>query len=182
MKLNIYILAGIIILLSACSQKDKYDPSKTLSNKEQQQVLLSTVRYFGHLPKKGTHDNKFDSNFDEYYSKLVSDFTMEAYYQKDGLEYFLISRIAPSIKVKKVATGIKMKRDKDGAVTHYEEVFRTWKFETAEMLEKSLMLFDKMVQDEDLSPYFPQNSGIEEYIEFPDEKVFFDNIERRWKV
>jgi hypothetical protein len=110
------------------------------------------------------------------------DFTLEAYYNKNGDEYFLVSRIAPSLKVKKVAVGVKMKRDDQGNLLDYEEVFRTWKFEIPEMQQKGLMLFDKMVRGEDLSAYYPQNSGEEEYIEFPDERVFYDVNERRWRT
>lgn len=171
-----------MIAIFSCESKPKYSPERYLTEKEQSQILYTTIRYLGHLPKKGTHENKFDAVFDEYYSKLVLDFEFEAYHQEGGFEYFLVSRIAPSLKVKKVAVGVKMKRNQIGELEYYEEVFRTWKFEIPEMQEKGLMLFDKMVKDEDLSPYLPQNSGQEEYIEFPDEKVFFDTIERRWKV
>jgi hypothetical protein len=107
---------------------------------------------------------------------------VEAYHQKEDYEYVLTSRIAPSLKEKKIAIGVKMQRNANGDLTYYEEVFRTWKFEIPEMQVKGLMLFDKMVKGEDLSPYYPQNSGKEEFIEFPDEKVTFDIEERRWKI
>ncbi|MCL6259167.1 hypothetical protein M3O96_08715 [Aquiflexum sp. TKW24L] len=178
----IVLLLGSLAILSSCNQKDPYHPDRNLSKSEQQQILLTTVRYLGHLPKNATHATKFDSSFDEYYSKLALDFSLEGYFEKDGYEYFLASRIAPSLIVKKVATGVKMQRDADGNITYYEEVFRTWKFEIPEMQEKGLMLFDKMVNGEDLSPYFPQNSGKEEYIEFPDAKVSYDVQNRIWKV
>lgn len=183
MKLYVNLFLILLLILSSCgNSQEKYDPNKKLNDREQRQLLLTSIRYMGHLPKKGTHENKFDAVYDEYYSKLALDYTVEAYHQKDGYEYFLASRIAPSLKVKKVAVGVKMKRNEDGQLEHYEEVFRTWRFEVPEMLEKGLMLFDKMVRGEDLSPYYPQNSGKEEYIEFPDEKVFFDTVDRRWKV
>ena len=178
----IVLLLGSLANLSSCNQKDPYHPDRNLSESEQQQILLTTVRYLGHLPRGGTHANKFDSAFDEYYSKLALDFNLEGYTEKDGYEYFLASRIAPSLSVKKVATGVKMQRDSDGSLTYYEEVFRTWKFEIPEMQEKGLMLFDKMVKGEDLGPYYPQNSGKEEYIEFPDSKVTYDVKDRIWKV
>lgn len=175
-------LAICLMAIAGCGSKGRYDPERYLSPTERQQIILTTVRYLGHLPKKGTHDNKFESQFDEYYSGLALDFNMEAYFEKDGYEYFLVSRIAPSLKVKKVATGVKMQRDKNGSLIYYEEVFRTWKFEVPEMLEKGLMLFDKMVKGEDLSPYYPQNSGVEEYIEFPDVKIYYDTNSRRWLI
>ncbi|RZS95709.1 hypothetical protein [Cecembia calidifontis] len=182
MKLYVKGFFLVMLILISCEGGSKYDPGKYLNEKEQKQILLTSIRYMGHLPKKATHQTKFDPVYDEYYSKLALDYTLEAYYKKDGYEYFLASRIAPSLKVKKVAIGVKMKRTSDGQLEFYEEVFRTWKFEIPEMLEKGLMLFDKMVKGEDLSPYYPQNSGEEEYIEFPDAKVYFDVEERRWKI
>ena len=182
MKLYLIPPAVILIFLFSCESKPKYSPDKLLTEKEQHQILYTTIRYLGHLPKKGTNENKFETQFDEYYSKLVLDFDLEAYDKRGEYEYFLVSRIAPSLKVKKVAVGVKMKRNESGELTYYEEVFRTWKFEIPEMLEKGMMLFDKMVKGEDLSPYYIKNTAPEEFIEFPDDKVFFDIEERRWRV
>jgi hypothetical protein len=182
LKKEIIVLLLGLLAVSSCNQKDPYHPDRHLSNSEQQQILLTTVRYLGHLPRRATQATKFDPAFDEYYSKLALDFNMEGYFEKDGYEYFLASRIAPSLIVKKVATGVKMQRDPEGNICYYEEVFRTWKFEVPETQEKGLMLFDKMVKGEDLSPYYPQNSGNDEYIEFPDAKVTYDVQNRIWKI
>lgn len=181
MKVTSYFLVAFLIVAFSCQKADKYDPAKQLSEAEQANILLSTVRYLGHLPKKGSLDTKFEDRFDVYYSQLAKDFTLDAYYQQDGYEYFLASRIAPSLKVKKVATGVKMKRDAIGQITYYEEVFRTWKFEEAELQQKSMMLFDKMVNGESLTAYLPKHSGNEEYIEFPNETVSYDLQNRVWK-
>ncbi|UJP65686.1 hypothetical protein [Mongoliitalea daihaiensis] len=180
--MKLYVSIILILVLAGCQSKDPYSPSTHLSNQEQQQLLLSTVRYFGHLPKKGTHENKFDDVFDEYYSKLVADYTLEAYSPQELYEYYMVSRIAPSIKQKKVALAIRVRRDADGTIDYYEELFRTWKFEIPEMLEKSMMLFDLLIKGEDLSPYYPQNSGEEEYIEFPDDRTYFDIEQRQWRL
>jgi len=182
MKLYVIYLGIIMVGLFSCESKTKYSPDKYLSEKEQSQILYTTIRHLGHLPKKGTHENKFDAVFDEYYSNLVLDFNFEAYYKDGGFEYLLVSRIAPSLIEKKVAIGIKIKRNQTGELEYYEEVFRTWKFEIPEMQEKGLMLFDKIVKGEDLSPYYIQNSAPEEFIEFPDDKVYFDVEEKRWKL
>lgn len=180
--MKLYVIIFILFAVVACQSKDPYSPDTYLSKQEQQQLLLSTVRYFGHLPKRATHDTKFNGEFDEYYSKLVADYTLETYFPLDGMEYYMVSRIAPSLKQKKVALAIRVKRDADGNIDFYEEVFRTWKFELPEMLEKSKMLFDLLVTGGDLSPYYPQNSGIEEYIEFPDGRTYYDTENRMWKV
>jgi len=180
MKNTVLYILLFLILFSACSKPNIDVHQITL--KEQRTIILSIIRYMGHLPKKGSHLNKFDSQFDEYYSKLALDYTLEAYHADSEYEYILTSRVAPSLKIKKIAIGIKLKRDKNGQILFYEEVFRTWKFVEEEMIEKGQMLFVKMIQGKDLSPYYPQNSGKEEYIEFPDERVKFDIKERRWST
>ncbi len=180
MKYLIKIFYILIFFLSACSDSDPYHADKHLSEMQKNQILLTTVRYMGHLPKKGNHETKFDQAFDKHYSNLAKDYTLEAYFKNDDFEYFLASRIAPSLKEKKIAVGVKMQRNTDGNLTYYEEVFRTWKFDVPEMQEKGLMLFEKMVNKKDLTPYYPQNSDKEEFIEFPDQRVYFDLDEKRW--
>jgi hypothetical protein len=181
MRIYSYLLLVLFLCMMSCQKADKYNPAKQLSEAQQANILLSTIRYLGHLPKKGSHENKFEDRFDNYYSQLAKDFSVDAYYQQDGFEYFLASRLAPSLKTKKVATGVKMKRDAFGQIIYYEEVFRTWKFEEAELKQKSMMLFEKMVNGESLTAYLPQHSGSEEYIEFPNETVGYDLQNRVWK-
>jgi hypothetical protein len=165
------------LLIGAC--QSPANAPVTLTEHEQIHLLDQIIRYMGHLPKKGSHENKFEDRFDHYYQFLILDYTIEAYKHDSEYEYLLTSRITPSLKVKKIAIGIKLKREKNGKITYYEEVFRTWKFAEDEMKKKGQMLFDQMVKGKDLSPYYPQNSN-EEYIEFPDERVKFDTETRRW--
>lgn len=180
MKYLVYGIALSLVLLTACTSQNKYNADKHLNNKEKSEILLSVIRYMGHLPQKGSHENKFESRFDDYYSKLSLDYTLDAYHREGETEFFMASRLAPSLKVKKVAIGVKLKRNAQGEILHYEEVFRTWKFEEPELEEKGFFLFDLMVKGTDLSPYYPQNSGKEEYIEFPDTKTVFDLNQRKW--
>ncbi|MBT0809680.1 hypothetical protein KIH41_00125 [Litoribacter ruber] len=181
MRISVFIF--IVIMLAGCAKSSRYEAKYQLTPKEQDDIILTTIRYIGHLPKKGSHENKFEERFDQYYSQLAKDFTLDAYHKDaDGYEYFMASRVAPSLKVKKVATGVKMKRNQIGELEYYEEVFRTWKFEEEELRNKSLMLFSMMIREKDLAPYFPQNSGKEEYIEFPDLYVAYDVDDRIWKM
>ncbi|MGY6558791.1 MAG: hypothetical protein ACXIT9_05870 [Nitritalea sp.] len=178
---SLLLFLSLLGLFSQCQPANPY-AAEQLSSREQHALLLSSIRYLGHLPKKANHDTKFQPVYDTYYSQLALDYTVDAYFQDDAYEYFLASRIAPSLKVKKVATGVKIQRNADGQLLYYEEVFRTWKFEEEELLEKGLFLFGKMVRGEDLTPFLPQHSGEEEYIEFPDQRVYFDVEARRWQV
>jgi hypothetical protein len=46
---------------------------------------------------------------------------------------------------------------------------------------RSYLLFDRMVKGESLEPYLTKSAG-DQYIEFPDDKVFYDVENRRWTV
>ena len=47
---------------------------------------------------------------------------------------------------------------------------------------RSYFLFDQMVKGEDLTKFYTSNSKGVEYIEFPDDHVYFDVPSKQWKV
>jgi len=94
--------------------------------------------------------------------------------------YFLISRRAPSLYDRRVATGGYVVFAEDGKGEDYEEVFRTWKMDPDTLVRRGLLLFDKMVDGEDLRPYETRNSGNTDFIEFPDAQTWYDKKSRSW--
>jgi len=69
----------------------------------------------------------------------------------------------------------------DGSIGEYEEVFRTWKMVPDTLKKRSSFLFDKMVKGESLEPYYTIVTG-DKYIEFPDERTYYDKSVREWKT
>jgi hypothetical protein len=96
--------------------------------------------------------------------------------------YFLVSRRAPSLVDKRVAIGGKFLLGADNTISGYEEIFRTWKMIPDTLAKREMILFDKLVQGEALDSYLTKNSGGVEYIEFPDERTYFDKDARQWKT
>jgi hypothetical protein len=166
-------------LLLACT-KD-YNPSSTLTVIEQDQLMNKVIRYQAKSPEGISADERFYPAYNAYYDEQKSRHRLDAYFEEGENRYFLISRPAPSLVEKRVATGGKVKIDAEGNVIDYEEVFRTWKMADSLQIKKSLMLFDKMVKGESLEPYLTKNSAPEEYIEFPDDHTYFDKAVRTWK-
>lgn len=179
-----YLYCILFLTLISCKQEPKNISPKTYLNAEQQQQFkLKIIRYIDRLPKYATETNKFESRFDEEYLKKASDCELLFYFKNtDNSIYFAISKIAPSMKIKKTATVGKIKLDAKNDITSYEEVFRTWKMEPKELEEKTEMLFRKLINDEDLTAYYTKNSNPEFYIEFPDDNTFYDTISRNWKT
>lgn len=135
------------------------------------------------MPGKATHDSKFQSRYNEYYNKESLRYELIFYGQnpKTGAEFFTYLRPAPSIHEKYVAIGGEVLREKN-EVIKLTEHFRTWKMTREDLLPKAGILFGKMVKGEDLTPYYPENSGDEEFIQFPNKSNYYSTEEKRWKT
>ncbi len=175
----------VILFLGSCTNKSyTIDPNAQLSKEEQAQFKYEIVRYFEKLPsEKVHHEDKFDTLYNSYYQQKAKEANLLFYYKApDSSEYFAIAKIAPSLTIKRVATIGKLKKDKEGKITYYEEAARTWKMVEPELHTKTEVLFKDYIQGEDLSPYLTKNSGEDFYIEFPDDLTFYNTQTRRWET
>lgn len=177
--LAMIVLAG----LQACSNREKanYDPAKYMSANEQKRVKEEIIRYVAKSPRRVTGDIKFDTIYDEHYARQLESTELLAYHiSSSGERFFMVCKIAPSMEKKWVAVAGRMRFDENNVLIAYEEVFRTWKLPRPLLEERALYLFDLLVKGEDLSPYYAVNAGFN-YIEFPDENVYYDKQVREWK-
>jgi hypothetical protein len=172
----------ISFVLFACSNEESYDPDERLTPQEKAKFIDSIIRYTTKPPRKIGEEERFNPAFDEYFQTQAKLAKLEYYTEKDGYEYFLLSQPAPSLTVKRHATGGRLKSDESGNLEDYEEIFRTWKMTPDTLVKRGKILFKKMVAGEDLTKYYPQNSGGTEYIEFPDDRTYYDKTTRKWKV
>lgn len=186
---HILVYSILLFALAACtSTPEKAQADIVIANPLDSaasfEFKYSIIRFAGKLPGKADHQTKFNSNFDEHYIKLASNHSLDYLVKVKDLNrtYFMLSRIAPSIKLKKVGVGGFVDYNQDGTILRYRELFRTWKMVPETLEVKGKMLFEKMVAGEDLSPYYPENSNGEEYIEFPNKDAYFDTLHQRWET
>ncbi len=180
MKTYFYLL--ILMITFSCQKDISSNPNDYLSNDEIATFKSNIVHYFEKLPKKATHRTKRDTTYIDYYTKKAETADLLHYYKNDdGFIYFAVAKIAPSLKLKKVATIGKLKIEND-SIFYYEEIARTWKMEVPELKEKSSILFDKIVKGKDVSNYYTKNSQPDFWIEFPDDHTYFDTPARQWKT
>lgn len=182
---NTILVFTLILILSACNAitKNDYNPSIILSAKEQASFKYDIARYVCKLPKFASNENKFDHRFDSDYKEQADLINLDKYYKtSNDTIYFEVSKIAPSFKFKFTATGGKLFKDSIGNIVFYEEIYRTWKMEEDVLKEKTQILFTKMIKNHDLTPFYTQNSGDEEFIEFPDQKTVFNTQNRSWEI
>lgn len=182
MQKAVFLLIVFVFLIS-CHQKSlDTNPLHHLNNQEILTLKEQTVRYFERLPAKATEQNKFDTIFNEYYSQKAKEADVLQYFKNEnGEEFFAVSKIAPSIKLKKVATIIQIKREIDSVIL-YKEILRTWKMEVPELQEKTKVLFDLVIQNKSFEKYLTKNSQPEFWVEFPDDHTYFDDKSRSWKT
>ncbi len=180
---SLLILFACVALLG-CSNQANYQPDRHLSVVQQDSFKYEVIRYVGRQPQGASDSTKFESRFDEAYSLQARSFGLDKYYPngKDGYTYFEMSRIAPSLYEKYVATGGRLKRDDNGVIIEYEEIYRTWKMSRADLTGKTKVFFDYMVKGNDLSPFYTANIGDTEHIEFPDERTYYDKTKRKWQM
>lgn len=177
----IIALPLMAILISGCQQKTSYTPDKYLLPDEQKHFLTRIARYVARLPKRATHEQKFDKKYDTYYQEEMQKYQVKNYYiAPDSTHYFLVTRPAPSLYEKKVAIGGRI-RYENGELSEYEELFRTWKMKEEELQRKSEILFAAMVEKGNVDEYLPHHTQ-EDWVEFPDNKNYFDVASRRWRM
>lgn len=180
LNITLFLFVGLAVI--SCAEKEQRTFSNQLTEEGSEQFLYKISRYIVELPNRADHNNKFDPRFDDHYRTAVSKHNLKYYHvDENGNIYFLITRIAPSIQEKYVALGGKIQPTASDSLNNYEEVFRTWKMTVEDMEPKVAMLFHKMVDGEDLSPYYTMNSGNMDYIEFPDAETHYDKESRQWK-
>lgn len=184
-KLILSSILFVFLALSCQSTSEEIEflPTNTLSEQEQHELLTDLVRFYGRLPAKATHETKFDEEFDEEYQITIGLHRVDFYFHDEitGSEFLLLSRPARSLHDRRVAIGIEIERE-NRQLIHYKEHFRTWRMEPVELLTKSEYLFSKLVQRKSLEAYYPENSGVEFYIEFPNADTFFDTETRTWRA
>ncbi len=181
---HLYLLLTFFCLTACKTDSIDKNPEAYLSDLEQKNFKYSIIRYTGRLAKKATHQSKFNQEFDQEYKALAEATDLAFYYPdpKSGEIYFAVTKIAPSLTLKKIATVGKLKKDNLGNIIAYEEAFRTWKMAEPELLQKTELLFLKYIKGEDLMGFYTANSLPEFYIEFPDQTTYYDVKNRIWKT
>jgi hypothetical protein len=175
-RLNIYFSAALMILiLAACSDSYKVENFKEETNKN----LTPILPYISKLEHGVNYDNRFDTANAAYFQEQLKQlqFSFERYFiAPDSTHYFLIWKKAPSLYEKKIAIGGRFKKDKNGKIYAFEELFNTPKMKLDELKEKSFPLFDYMVKNGNVDKYV----GDYLLIEFPDERCVYDKKGNRW--
>ncbi|MDH4089896.1 MAG: hypothetical protein OEV74_12745 [Cyclobacteriaceae bacterium] len=181
MKIVQFSLCLFLLLCAHGCKKALHNPDTCFSKEQQASIIAQTVRYAERLPPAATHETKFNAEFDWYYSLAVEGYDFRACSPElDSTYYFLMTRKARSIWPAREAIGGRLKVGPQNKVAGYEEIFRTWKMAEDSLNSRAFELFDLMITGEDLTRFQTKYQG-DRYIEFPDERFYFDKQSRRWR-
>lgn len=177
----------VTLLISSCNSSNNttitdYNNIDQLSQDEKDNFKRALIKYIGKKPEDASEENKFHAYFNPHYEKQFQAHELTHYHTTEDRTYFVFTRIAPSIHLKKVALGGYVRLDKESNVLFIEELFRTWKFEPDTLTPKAGLLFNKMVSGSSLTPYYTSTTGKTDYIEFPNEEVWYDTSSFTWKT
>jgi hypothetical protein len=182
MKKIVMIAMILAFSVGACSIKNNYQVSEHLTPQQQDEMMWKIIRYVGRAPEGISYEERFYKPYDSVYQEQAKIHKFDAFFKKGNTHYFLVSRKAPSLVDKRVATGGRFTLGDDNKITDYEEVFRTWKMVPDTLVKREMILFDAFVKGESLTVYETKNSNGVEYIEFPDDYTYFDKNTRQWKT
>jgi hypothetical protein len=178
----IWTLAALtLVILWCCKPGPEFNPAEQLTSEQKEAVLAKIIRYVVRPPETASGEERFSSKYDEYYSQKLTDTRLHQYFEKNGEVYFLVSKPATDLKLKWHALGGKFKINGVGEVVEYEEIFRTWKMTPDALKPRSYFLFEKMIKEEPLEPYYTKNSNGVDLIELPDDRTYFDKAIGEWK-
>ena len=182
---TVFILLSFSLLFFSCiSEKEPktFNQLDLLTKEDIQLFKQQVIRYIGRKPEDASHKNKFHPYFDAHYEKQKMAHELNFYRQdKNDSIYFVFTRIAPSIQLKKVAIGGVVLIDQNTEeVTYLKEVFRTWKQVPDSLIVRAEELFVNMLQGKSLNKFMTEESGNMDYIEFPNSEVWYNTDKREW--
>jgi len=180
MNKYLLLLISLSAIIFACKESDPYSPAKYLSDRGAKKVIRETIRLSTKLPPGATHKNKYDTTFNAYYAQAEKEYDLRYWLPTDSCSYFLMTRMARSITPMREGIGGKIKYDETGTLKAYEELFRTWKMSDSLLQIRGKELFEAMIKQKDLTPYTTKYRG-DQYIEFPDERFFYDKKLQQWR-
>lgn len=178
MKINsLFAFISFTIILNACSTKSSYDAVNNFDKIAEEKFLFKIMPLIAQRAPYSNDTTRFESRFDEHYKNELVKFDLISYQQQpDSSACFLIYKVAPSLKVKKIAIGGKIKIVND-SIVEFEEVFNTPKMELKELDSKSSELFNELATQGNVKKYL----GNADMIEFPDSRTCYDKAKLKWR-
>lgn len=178
MKKYIATLIAIpILLLSACSTKDKYDVARYYDPHEQDSLLIGIVTHIFDAPPSTPINERFEEKHRPFYSKISTQCSILKYYiADDGTHYYYVMRPGWGPSNKRGAGGY-FKMDKNFKIKNFREVFVTPMLAEEEVKGRCAFLFNEMV-NHSVDKYLSMPT----YVQWPNAITYYDTLIYQWKL
>jgi hypothetical protein len=177
MMKRIGVLLFCVLFLLAC--KGKYEVSSYYSKPEQDSLLADIITYVFNKPTYANSDTRFEPRYRKYYLSHIKDFQFLHYFiDENKTHYFYLIRPARGPQGNLRGVGGYFKKDQNGKITSFKEVFNT-PIDTREQLAlKGAELFKWMTVHGNVTDYLKNP----DYIEWPNQMTYYDTLQHEWLV
>jgi hypothetical protein len=173
------IIFGLIISISlfSCNSK-KHQANDYFTDSQEDSLLTNIITYIYTPAPQATNETKFKPQFRSFYTKNLSLFNLQNYYQsEDGWNYFFLIRpVGGSPKFRRGVLGKFKLKENSLMPTDFEEVANTPHLAEEIVKERGKYLFQELIKNGNLDKQIP----MKQYIEWPDEHLAYDKKQHEW--
>jgi hypothetical protein len=179
---NLFTIIALVLTV-ACGTKEiaaeKYSIQEYFEKDQQDSLLVDIITYIYKKPKYADHQTRFDEQYRNYYSKMLSKFEMVYFYQhvSDSYHYYYLIRPARSPKGTTRGVGGRFLLNENNEIIDFEEIFNTPVQPVEELKKRGLFLFEEMIATGSIESYL----GNENFIEWPDNRLKYDKATNEWR-
>lgn len=171
------ILFASLVAVTLVGCKDKYDIEKYYAKAEQDSLIADVITYVYNRPPFSTNQTKFENRFRRYYVDNVRNMRVEKFYvTNNGIHYFYLIRPANNTSFGLRGVGGTFRRDSNGRVKSFREVFVTPGASLKDLQIRGEELFREMVRTGNVDAY--QKNP--DYIEWPARWNYYDTLQHEW--
>ena len=130
------LLLGLIGCAMLCCQK-KDEPLSHFTPSERDSLLAEIITYVYSPPSEATTQTRFDSKYRKYFVAQISKFKLEKYFvNEEAVHFYYIIRPARSAEGNIRGVGGLFKKDADGKIISFKEIFNTPVLELPELQQR----------------------------------------------
>jgi hypothetical protein len=178
-QLSTFLIFLAVSLLSCSSEDSRYKPEDYFTSGQMEAIKLQLVLRTCKKPES----NLSMPEIEAYYQEEAKTYQWHFAHETDKGFFFLISRPAPSLYGKRSAIGGFFSTPDNMQIHGFKEIFHTFKMKPDELVKRGGILFEKMVNGQDLRPYYHSRAKDQEgWIEFPDNLNYYDSTSQSWKM
>ncbi|HMV07944.1 MAG TPA: hypothetical protein PK325_12445 [Cyclobacteriaceae bacterium] len=171
------LLVMCVLACTLVSCKDNFDIEEYYSTPERDSLVTDIITYIHNRPQYSNSQTRFESRFRSYYAGQLKEMRVEKFFvATDGTHYFYIIRPSNNTPLGLRGTGGMFKRDTNGKIISFKEVFVTPGASLADLQTRGDELFREMVRYGNVDAY--QKNP--DYIEWPAKWNYYDTLQHEW--